>query len=475
MQDYMVGSSGPGFDNREALDLLEIQRLQFSDTQAAERALLLFLQLHENPSITKVELRPKPESLNSMNGFITIGSAERYFFKTHVEQNEKVSEYYNADRLKEAGYPVISARQISHIPGRQLVLYEIVHHSTLFDLLKFEEDQYLRNSGGSTQGGISCSAIDDATTSGKAISSSTTSEAPLNLHNAWPGMDSIAINNSQVELDRTVFEIYERTLEFTLAEHQAAAPIHQLFYHRLADDGRFGLFYSGQWLMDRDEFLVEFETLAGLRWTINGVTYPDTLQQLVERARDELVPGDGPSIVGHGDAHNGNLFVDESNRCLLMFDPAFAGRHNPFLDQAKPLFHNVFARWMYFPEQTGNEFQLSFDITESSINISHSFIPSPLRQNVLHSRLENVLKPTIALLRERNLLQSDWRSYLRSALFCCPLLTVNLLAPYVPNGTLAERYHGAIKLLAFSLAIEFGSMTHSGSNAMTDLIDTIFV
>lgn len=87
--------------------------------------------------------------------------------------------------------------------------------------------------------------------------------------------------------------------------------------------------------------------------------------------------------------------------------------------------------------------------------------------------MENVLKPTLALLKERKLLDDNWRSFMRSALFCCPFLTVNLLSKYVPNGTLSERYQPAIKLLGLAMAVEFGAEIHTSTSPLSEIIDEV--
>ncbi len=408
--------------------------MQFSDKTQAERELLGFLRQTEDPSIEKIELTPKPESLNSINGFITYANKEKYFFKSHVEENEQISEYYNASSLAKAGYPVIAAKQITHKPGKQIALYEIVSLPTLFDLIKEEDLQLAGNS---------------------------------------LSQFSQILVDTQIDLDKTVANIYENTLQELSAQEHAKAPIHQLFSHRLAEDGRIGLFYRGKSLNLGNESL-SFDSLANMRWLINGVEYVDTLGQIIEQSRAMLVPQAGPTAIGHGDAHNGNVFVDVENRKLLMFDPAFAGRHNPLLDITKPLFHNVFARWMYYPEQVLKEFELSYKVTDDQIIIEHSYNPSVLRLQFLQSRIDNVLLPTLHYLQERKLLDDHWRNYLAAALFCCPFLTVNLLAPYVANGSLAQRYEAPIKLLGLCMAVEFSAVARQGKSQLSQIINSIF-
>ncbi|HEY9713735.1 MAG TPA: hypothetical protein V6C72_09705, partial [Chroococcales cyanobacterium] len=245
------------------INLLAIQKLQFSDKPQAEQQLLQFLKQHQDRDIEKIELTPKPESLNSINGFVTYSDRQRYFFKAHVEENEQVCEYYNAETLAGAGYPVITAKQITHRPGEQIALYEIVTFPTLFDLIKSEEDGLL---------------------SGKPLSA----RASMLL-------------DAQVEMDKTVAEIYQTSLKEIAAEQHAAAPIHQLFSHRLQEDGRLGLFYRGKSLPLQGGESIAFEQLADLKWTINGVDYNETLNGIIARSKSATAPKAGPAVVGHGD------------------------------------------------------------------------------------------------------------------------------------------------------------------------------
>jgi len=414
--------------------LTDIQKLQFSDKQKAEGDLLSFLKKNEDESIDHVELTPKPQSLNSINGFITYKNGERVFFKTHTEENEQISEYYNADVLAQSGYPVFQARQIRHRPGKQIALYEIISLPTLFDLLKSEEDDFLA----------------------RGEFSQTTS----------------VLLRAQEKYDSAFPEIYSKTLTTITAEQDKSAPVHQLFSHRLAADGRIGIFYTPNALTLGNE-RIPFHDLSRKRWIINGVEYSETLSEIIERSRRLMRPTGGPAIVGHGDAHNGNLFVDLKAESFYMFDPAFAGLHGPIIDMTKPTFHNHFARWMYYPEQVEKEFELTYKVTPDAMVIDHSFHPSKLRLAFLSKRKQHVLHPTIKMLAERKLLQTNWKEYFRSSLFCCPFLTVNLLADYKSNGSLAERYGLPIKLLGLSMAVQFGALQRRGTNSLADLIDDL--
>ncbi|HEY9715226.1 MAG TPA: hypothetical protein V6C72_17275, partial [Chroococcales cyanobacterium] len=120
------------------------------------------------------------------------------------------------------------------------------------------------------------------------------------------------------------------------------------------------------------------------------------------------------------------------------------------------------------------EIELSYKIKNERISVEHTFVPSKVRLEFLKSRIDHVLRPTVAMLEGKRLLAADWQSSLRSSLFCCPFLTVNLLAASVPDGTLSERYTLPIKLLGLCMAVELGAEEHSGDSPITELVDGIF-
>ena len=200
-----------------------------------------------------------------------------------------------------------------------------------------------------------------------------------------------------------------------------------------------------------------------MQWNINGIQYQHTLGELVQQAIALLEPsrGDGASIVGHGDAHNGNLFIDVDGGSMVYFDPAFAGRHSPLLDLVKPLFHNVFAIWMYYPREIAEMMSIRWEIKDDTMMVEHDFVPSPVRVALLRSKLERVLKPLLKELQSRGMLEENWREYLKLALFCCPFLTMNLSD--------VKKFPPEITLLGLAMSVEMGS-TSSGTRK--SLLDT---
>ena|SRR5215469_1806012 len=251
-------------------------------------------------------------------------------------------------------------------------------------------------------------------------------------------------------------EIYRLTFAFSTEEEHARAPIHQLFWHRLVG-GRFKSFYAGKHIRypagaESPESCLSFDDLLSYRWIINGVLYKRTLGELVERAKEVLNPALAvTSVIGHGDAHFGNVFLElgSNEPRFLYFDPAFAGRHTPLLDVIKPLFHNVFATWMYFPHDVARELHLSVTIRNATLIIEHDYTLTPVRQAILQTKIEHLLMPLVAELRSHNRLPGDWLEMTRLALMCCPLLTINLLDE--------ERVPAFIGWLGLSQAVQMGN------------------
>jgi phosphoglycolate phosphatase-like HAD superfamily hydrolase len=377
------------------IDSLEtIQRLQFSQREKAERLLRRWFARHMHLAVESVTLAPKAVSLNSFNGFYCLDGKE-YFFKTHVEAQGSIPEYYHAETLQQAGYNVVMPLQTIHEEGQQMVTYPVIRWPVMFDLMR-----------------------------------------AIETGNSPDGTLEIVISAEERECER-LLAIYEATLAHSTAEAHAQAPIHQLFWHRLTGE-RFKNFYAGKQLFlpgqtardTRDS--IAFSDLLSPHWNINGRAIKSgeeqiTLRALIEEATAALQPERAAmTVIGHGDAHFGNVFLEDNTR-YLYFDPAFAGRHSPLLDIIKPLFHNVFATWMYFPRDVAQDLQLTVALQDSTIYIEHNYALSPARQAILRTKLTRLLAPLIAMLRSHEALPDDWQSIVRSALLCCPLLTINLL------------------------------------------------
>src|SRR5262249_51960158 len=274
--------------------------------------------------------------------------------------------------------------------------------------------------------------------------------------------------------DTYLLDLYKETLSWQSAEDTAKSPIHQLFYHRLTG-GRLERFYGTLPGKIGDDIQI---TLPGgqysmrevrqVQWQINEQHYSETLDDLIIKAIDLLNPAQSaPSVIGHGDAHNGNVFFqrDTTPPSLLYFDPAFAGRHHPLLDLTKPLFHNVFAMWMYFPQEKKRQTRVAVNRSYDVWEVEYDYLLHPTRQVFLESKVERVLTPTLRELKQRGWLRDDWREYLKAALFCCPFLTMNLA-----DG---DRFPPEITLLGLAMSVEMGSESQGQHSLIDRALETI--
>lgn len=409
--------------------LQRIQSLQFSDRGRAEALLLSFIQDTYSKDAAAVELRPLPTSLNSFNGFVKMRDGRRLFFKTHTEQDTVIGEYYNADLLFQAGYPIIRPVFGSTEVGKQLLIYELVEDKTLFDVAW---------------------AIETG---------------------SKPWDDNL--ERSQFEADEALYEIYRSTLRRLDASQSATAPIHQLFYHRLTG-GRLERFYettgqSAQSVLFRlPGHQVASRYVLQAHWIINNQVYDSSLNDLITSATRLLDPNqDMMAVIGHGDAHNGNVFFRQSSSQshLVYFDPAFAGYHHPLLDLVKPLFHNVFAMWMYFPSEKKAETSIDFDRRSDRWIVRYDHVLHPIRRMFLSSKIDRVLVPILRHLKNRGVLQSNWREYVKAGLFCCPFLTMNLMD--------SMRFPPEIALLGLCMSVEMGAESHGERSPIDRVLDDV--
>ncbi len=398
--------------------LQEIQSLQFKDPETANQKLQDFLSSFLPFNIQTVQVRPLAVSLNSINGFLITTEGRKLFFKTHIEPESIINEYYNSSILAQAGYPIIQPIYRSSEWGKQILIYDYFEDPSLFSILW---------------------------------------ELENNLEKA-----SEKVIKAQEKADQDLWEIYDQSLETISAKAHSKEPIHQLFYHRLTG-GRFKQFYQGVDIK-LPGITINYDDLAQFKWVINGREFPDTLAELVAKSIEYLNPAkqDTPSIIGHGDAHNGNVFFEPETAKLIYFDPAFAGRHSPFLDLTKPLFHNVFAIWMYYPQEIAETLSIHWEIQGDTLEVEHNFSPSPVRLAFVNSKVNYVLKPLVQKLQNQGKLEINWQQYLKLALFCCPFLTMNL--------SNHQKFPPEISLLGLAIAVEMGSFSPVNNQSLIDNI-----
>jgi hypothetical protein len=398
--------------------LQQIRDMQYTNKSGAEALLLTFIRENFPLDVQSLVLTPLAVSLNSFNGFMTLADGSRRFFKTHTETDTVISEYYNAEMLAQAGYPVIQPVFKSTEPGKQLLVYEVINDESVFDFA-----WRIENTGNETL--------------------------------------LEALKAAQNQADDDLLKLYQSTLEPQSAENAAKSPVHQLFYHRLTG-GRLDRFYGADTHIALVDGHYTMATVRQVKWVINGQEYGDSLDTIIDRAKRLLVPSQADvSIIGHGDAHNGNVFFRKQDTppSLLYFDPAFAGRHHPLLDLTKPLFHNVFAMWMYFPQHKQESTTIALEKKDDVWYVDYDYYLPPVRGMFFESKVQRVLTPILKQLKEQGQLRRDWREYLKASLFCCPFLTMNL--------TDSKKFPPEISLLGLAMAVEMGAES-GGQRSLID-------
>lgn len=377
-------------------------------------------------------------SLNSLNGFFSAAGGA-YFFKFHQEENEEAmaGEYYRAGLLAEAGLPVDQPLHVSNEPGQQILVYRRRDDRRFADVLKdldFSTDS---------------SAIDRAVA-------------------------------AERRLNEELITVYLKTLHPIDATQSAAEPVHRLFHARLVDadkpgeiGGRFASFYRDQ-TFDFPGLTMSWDVIRYLQFEVNGVRYRDNLETLFNEACHLLAPekfaGSG-GVTAHGDAHNANVWYEDhaAEVRLVMFDPAFAGRHVPaLLAEVKSTFHNIFAHplWLYDPAAAAERYHAKVRHSGDVLHIETDWTPSPLRWALLEAKRDILWRPLLAELAARRLLPANWRRMIQLALFLCPTLVMNLRA-----GT--GSHNPVSAAIGFATAIAVGSDPVAGNGLLSSFMDKL--
>ena len=400
-------------------DLITIQRLQFSDLAKAELLLQRWFALHMHLQVDSITLTPKAVSLNSFNGIYRL-HGEEYFFKTHVEEQGVLEEYYHAEMLYKAGYNIVRPLRTLHEKGQQMVIYPVVHDPVMFDLMRAVET------------GVETFAT----------------------------VEMLAAAE-KLECER-LLSMYRENLAFSSAEEHARAPIHQLFWHRLTG-GRLTHFYAGKQVplpenSQQPATSILFEDLLRYRWSLNGTLVTgahETLGASIEHAKIVLNPErEAMTVIGHGDAHFGNVFIEHENVLPLLSILPSRDAIVSYLILSNHSSIIYLPAWMYFPNEVARDLQLAVELRDGCVFVEHNYVLTPVRRAILETKLEYLLQPLKAWLRSQNALPDDWREIMQLALMCCPLLTINLLDE--------QRIPPAVCWLGLSLAMEMSNLSLLG-------------
>ena len=412
----------------------EIRQLARKGDGSAEAMLVALLRDLFSIEPRDVAINRDQSSLNSLNGFFETDEG-KFFFKFHQEEGEEAmsGEYYRADILARAGLPVDQ----SVLPGEQILVYRRRTDPRFSDVLR------------------GLDLADDADGRARAVA-------------------------AERGLSEAVLSVYLDTLHPVSMEQVAAEPIHRLFFERLIEPrtrqypgGRLESFYVGK----RFEFpgvTLGWDELAAARFVVNGRRYLRSVGELFDRAHERFAPeflADAGGVVAHGDAHNANVWYTEKGdeAVLSFFDPAFAGEHVPtLLAEIKTTFHNVLAHpfWLYDPEEAAKRYAASAEYRDGELHVTTDWALSPVRTELLAVKADDVWRPLLQKLKDRDLLPGDWREVIRLGLFLCPTLVMNLRAG-------ATTHNPVSSLIAFSNAVMAGSEVEGGGDVVSLFLDRI--
>jgi len=214
--------------------------------------------------------------------------------------------------------------------------------------------------------------------------------------------------------------------------------------------------------------------LKHLTFEVNGIVYRDSLGTLFDEAFLLLAPanfaGSG-GVTAHGDAHNANIWYEDGDAepRLVMFDPAFAGRHVPaLLAEVKTTFHNIFAHplWLYDSKAAIERFQASARLVVDRLQVATDWEPSEIRRGLLSLKRDIIWRPLLAELAGAGLLPVDWRRIVRLGLFLCPTLVTNLRV----GGGL---HNPVSSLIGFAVAVAMGSEPTAGDDEVSRFLDSV--
>ena len=165
-------------------------------------------------------------------------------------------------------------------------------------------------------------------------------------------------------------------------------------------------------IMDQE---IPWEELKTLHWTIDGISYQETIENLLEKAKVNLSPNQSRLIgISHGNWHENNVIVDDSLNAYTYFAMEFAGENDLIADAIMFLLHTtVYADYLnpvYYPLFYGGstleeeslkntlrmkQREITFTKNEKTINVAGVFGFGTLqsRKKIAELFNEKYLKP----------------------------------------------------------------------------------
>jgi len=432
------------------MTLFEIQKYAKLNKEQTRKEIISFIKEKfkntEVEDIKSLNINSSAVSVNSVNGFIITENKE-YFFKFHAEENEKntVDEYYANAILEEVGFPTLKPLLMSTKANEQFLIYEKIEDPTLYDVCESLDLKFLNFMS--------------------------------NPHEKTCDINSTEIKNDYsidkvCELESNfcelMYSVFDKTKKEVSSEVVADEVVWQLFHHRLhGENPRVDIFYKDKMVNLPNGDKISYEKLKNLKWEINGVLFQESIDELVQRAKEIVNPNARESwfvCVAHGDDHNGNKFYRVQRDELEYFDPAFAGKNIPItLAPVKTTFHDIFAHPFYFYSDKTilDILELDISIDNDTIKVKHNFDIekiAPHRVELLKVKFDKLWKPILENIPKEK--RAEEMEFIKKALFCCPFLCKNLIDE--------NNFFPKSSILALSIAVQMGTYAKNGDENLID-------
>ncbi|KAI1305692.1 hypothetical protein F5Y03DRAFT_406292 [Xylaria venustula] len=229
---------------------------------------------------------------------------------------------------------------------------------------------------------------------------------------------------------------YRSSLSLEQSPSDRRYNIQRFFLDRLLNDRRMKDHYGQGMILEGKH--CSLDKLLSLRCRINGKLYP-SLREAFDEARDTMSPSSTqmsscPVIFGLGDAHGGNVMVDNSRAKggtseVLFIDYEVAGFHPIMVDLAKPFYNDLFYETLYqrlFPDKVslGLNYRVSLDANTITLDFKPQI--DSLTQALLDIKLRYLIKPVSDELQSQGVSLGDYVPLLSTALFLCATAGISL-------------------------------------------------
>ncbi|KAI0536549.1 hypothetical protein GGR58DRAFT_528117 [Xylaria digitata] len=211
--------------------------------------------------------------------------------------------------------------------------------------------------------------------------------------------------------------------------------IQRFFHDRLLHDRRMHEYYGQGMILGGET--VSLNRLLSLRWLINDKVYP-SLREAFDEALTVIAPNSAhmlscPIAFGLGDAHGGNVMVNQRNakggtNDALFIDYEVAGFHPIMLDLAKPLYNDGFYETLYQRLIPGKvDLGLKYRVSSNTNTIVIDFAPrhDSLAHAIMDIKMRYLVKPLSDETRLLGVNLEDHVPLLSTTLFLCATLGRN--------------------------------------------------